>query len=45
MDVSVPAAEAAEDLVARMDPVIGERIEDDVTIATNGGFAQSATGP
>jgi len=25
-----------------MDPVVDERTEDDVAIATNGGFAQSA---
>ena len=28
-----------------MDPVIDERTEDDVAIATNGGFAQSAVRP
>jgi methionine synthase II (cobalamin-independent) len=45
VDVSDPAAEAVEDLLARVDPVIEERTEDDVAIATNGGFAQSAHGP
>ena len=45
VDVSVPAAEAVDDLLARLDPVIDERTEDDVAIATNGGFAQSAGSP
>jgi 5-methyltetrahydropteroyltriglutamate--homocysteine methyltransferase len=45
VDVSDPAAEAVEDLLARVDPVIEERTEDDVAIATNGGFAQSADRP
>jgi hypothetical protein len=39
VDVSVPAAEAVEDLLARVDPVVDERGEDDVAIATNGGRA------
>jgi methionine synthase II (cobalamin-independent) len=45
VDVSVPAPEDVEDLLARLDPVIDERTEDDVAIATNGGFAQSARSP
>ncbi len=45
VDVSVPATEAVEDLLARVDPVVDERTEDDVAIATNGGFAQSANSP
>jgi hypothetical protein len=45
VDVSDPSPEAIEDLLARMDPVIDDRSEDDVAIATNGGFAQSATSP
>jgi 5-methyltetrahydropteroyltriglutamate--homocysteine methyltransferase len=45
VDVSDPAAEAVEDLLDRLDPVIDERTEDDVAIATNGGFAQSADRP
>jgi len=45
VDVSDPAAEAVEDLLARVDPVIDERTEDDVAIGTNGGFAQSAARP
>jgi methionine synthase II (cobalamin-independent) len=45
VDVSDPAAEAVEDLLARLDPVVDERTEDDVAIATNGGFAQSARSP
>lgn len=43
--MSDPAAEAVENLLARLDPVIDERTEDDVAIATNGGFAQSARSP
>jgi 5-methyltetrahydropteroyltriglutamate--homocysteine methyltransferase len=45
VDVADPAAEAVEDLLARVDPVVDERTEDDVAIATNGGFAQSASRP
>jgi methionine synthase II (cobalamin-independent) len=45
VDVSVPALETVDDLLARLDPVIDERAEDDVAIATNGGFAQSADSP
>jgi methionine synthase II (cobalamin-independent) len=45
VDVSVPAAEAVEDLLVRVDPVVDERTEDDIAIATNGGFAQSAASP
>jgi 5-methyltetrahydropteroyltriglutamate--homocysteine methyltransferase len=45
VDVSDPSPEAIEDLLARMDPVIDDRSEDDVAIATNGGFAQSAASP
>jgi 5-methyltetrahydropteroyltriglutamate--homocysteine methyltransferase len=45
VDVSVAALEAVDDLLARMDPVVDERTEDDVAIATNGGFAQSAACP
>jgi methionine synthase II (cobalamin-independent) len=45
VDVSVAALEDVEDILARVDPVIDERSEDDVAIATNGGFAQSADRP
>jgi 5-methyltetrahydropteroyltriglutamate--homocysteine methyltransferase len=45
VDVSAAALEDVEDLLARVDPVIDERTEDDVAIATNGGFAQSADRP
>ncbi len=45
VDVSSPAAEAVEDLLDRLDPVVDERTEDDLAIATNGGFAQSAAAP
>ena len=45
VDVSVAALEDVEDILARVDPVVDERSEDDVAIATNGGFAQSADRP
>ena len=45
VDVSDPAPESVEDILARVDPVVDERSEDDVAIATNGGFAQSADRP
>jgi 5-methyltetrahydropteroyltriglutamate--homocysteine methyltransferase len=45
VNVSDPAPEDVDDILARVDPVIDERTEDDIAIATNGGFAQSATRP
>jgi 5-methyltetrahydropteroyltriglutamate--homocysteine methyltransferase len=45
VDVSDPAPENVDDILARVDPVIDERSEDDIAIATNGGFAQSASCP
>src|SRR5262249_51098184 len=45
VDVSDPAPEGVDDILARVDPVIDERSEDDIAIATNGGFAQSAARP
>jgi len=45
VDVSAAAPEDVEDILARVDPVVDERTEDDVAIATNGGFAQSADRP
>jgi len=45
VDVSGATLEAVEDILARVDPVVDERTEDDVAIATNGGFAQSADHP
>ncbi len=45
VDVSGPRPEPVEDLLARLDPVVDNRTEDDVAIATNGGFAQSASRP
>jgi 5-methyltetrahydropteroyltriglutamate--homocysteine methyltransferase len=45
VDVSDPAPENVDDILARVDPVIDERTEDDIAIATNGGFAQSAACP
>ena len=45
VDVAVPEAEAVEALLDRLDPVLEQRGEDDVAIATNGGFAASADRP
>ncbi|WP_300607757.1 hypothetical protein [Trebonia sp.] len=45
VDVSVPEPEAVDALLDRVDPVVDERTEDDIAIATNGGFAQSAGRP
>jgi methionine synthase II (cobalamin-independent) len=45
VDVSGPALEDVDDILRRVDPVIDERTEDDIAIATNGGFAQSAASP
>jgi 5-methyltetrahydropteroyltriglutamate--homocysteine methyltransferase len=45
VDVAVPGAEAVEALLDRLDPVLEQRGEDDVAIATNGGFAASADRP
>ena len=45
VDVSVPGEEPVADLLSLADPVIEERGEYDVAVATNGGFAQEATRP
>jgi methionine synthase II (cobalamin-independent) len=45
VDAAEPALETVEDILARLDPVVDERTEDDVAVATNGGFAQSADRP
>jgi methionine synthase II (cobalamin-independent) len=45
VDVADPALESVDDLLARLDPVVADRTEDDVAIATNGGFGQSAGSP
>ncbi len=45
IDVANPAAEAVEDLLDRLDPVLDERGDADVAVATNGGFAQVASQP
>jgi methionine synthase II (cobalamin-independent) len=45
IDVSVGELETVESILDRVDPVIDERGEFDVAIATNGGFAQSANHP
>ena len=42
VDVSAGAIETVDSILDRVDPVINERGEFDVAIATNGGFAQSA---
>ena len=45
IDVASPAPEAVEDLLDRLDPVMEERGDADVAVATNGGFAQVADQP
>ena len=45
IDVSSPGLEAVESVLDLVDPVVEERGEYDVAIATNGGFAQSADRP
>jgi 5-methyltetrahydropteroyltriglutamate--homocysteine methyltransferase len=45
VDVSTGSIETVESILDRVDPVIDERGEYDVAIATNGGFAQSADHP
>jgi methionine synthase II (cobalamin-independent) len=45
VDVSAAGPENVEALLERLDPVLERRGEDDVAIATNGGFAPSAGDP
>jgi methionine synthase II (cobalamin-independent) len=45
VDVSSPELETVESILDRVDPIVEERGEYDVAIATNGGFAQSARRP
>jgi 5-methyltetrahydropteroyltriglutamate--homocysteine methyltransferase len=45
VDVSRPELEPVDDILGRVDPVYEERTEEDIAIATNGGFAQSADNP
>ena len=45
VDVSSPELETVESLLDLVDPIVEERGEYDVAIATNGGFAQSADHP
>lgn len=45
VDVSAGEIETVGSILDRVDPVIDERGEFDVAIATNGGFAQSAGHP
>jgi methionine synthase II (cobalamin-independent) len=45
IDVSASEVEPVDDILKRLDPVVDERGESDVAVATNGGFAQSADSP
>ena len=45
IDVATPAPETVEDLLVRLDPVLEERGDADVAVATSGGFAQVADQP
>jgi methionine synthase II (cobalamin-independent) len=45
VDVATPAPEPVEELLGRLDPVLEERGDADVAVATNGGFAQVANQP
>ena len=45
VDVSSPELETVESILDLVDPIVEERGEYDVAIATNGGFAQSADRP
>jgi methionine synthase II (cobalamin-independent) len=45
VDVSTPELETVEELLDRLDPVVEERTDTDVAVATNGGFAQVAGEP
>jgi 5-methyltetrahydropteroyltriglutamate--homocysteine methyltransferase len=45
IDVSSPDPESVEDLLGRLDPILDERGDADVAVATNGGFAQVADQP
>jgi methionine synthase II (cobalamin-independent) len=45
IDVASPVPEAVDDVLGRLDPILEERGDADVAIATNGGFAQVAEQP
>ena len=45
IDVADPAPEQVDDLLDRLDPILEERGDADVAVATNGGFAQIADQP
>jgi len=45
VDVADPAPESVDELLDRLDPVVERRGEDDIAIATNGGFAAAAARP
>jgi 5-methyltetrahydropteroyltriglutamate--homocysteine methyltransferase len=45
IDVAAPEPESVDDLLSRLDPILEERGDADVAVATNGGFAQVAGQP
>jgi 5-methyltetrahydropteroyltriglutamate--homocysteine methyltransferase len=45
VDVSRPELEPVDDVLELVDPVYEERTEEDIAVATNGGFAQAAASP
>lgn len=45
IDVSTPELESVDALLQRLDPVLEQRGESDMAVATNGGFAQSVDSP
>jgi methionine synthase II (cobalamin-independent) len=45
VDVATPELETVDELLDRVDPVVDERTDADVAVATNGGFAQVADEP
>jgi len=45
IDVSTSELETVDELLERLDPVLEQRGESDVAVATNGGFAQSVDSP
>jgi methionine synthase II (cobalamin-independent) len=45
IDVATPEPEAVDGLLDRLDPILEERGDADVAVATNGGFAQVADQP
>jgi 5-methyltetrahydropteroyltriglutamate--homocysteine methyltransferase len=45
IDVATPEPESVDELLGRLDPILEERGDADVAVATNGGFAQVADQP